>query len=310
MTDQAVVAAHLEYINWIRTLAASRRFGDRDRLGSANLIDSAARLRALESVRSGVSVSLARPLAPDPSGRGDDRPGFSIEAYSHTMPDATTSGASVVIGSDHLELDCHGTLNTHLDGLSHVGLDGTWYGGWSFDDSAGPSIVDLAEAGLVTRAVHVDIPAVRGTEWVGIDEPVCGADIDAALAASGVTFDSGDALLLDMGRDRYEAAGHSWSFERNPGVGADGAAWISDHDVSVLCWDFLDAYHPHHQMVPVPWVSVHLLLWAIGLLLVDNCDFSRLRSALPAGQATGALVVAPLPILGATGNNVNPILLL
>ena len=137
------------------------------------------------------------------------------------MPAATTSGASVVIGSDHLELDCHGILNTHLDGLSHVGLDGTWYGGWALDDSAGPSIVDLAGAGLVTRAVHVDIPAVRGTEWVGIDEPVCGADIDAALAASGVTFESGDALLLDMGRDRYEAAGHSWSFERNPGVGAD-----------------------------------------------------------------------------------------
>ena len=53
-----------------------------------------------------------------------------------------------------------------------------------------------------------------------------------------------------------------------------------------------------------------MLNWAIGLVLVDNCDHSRLRAGLAPGQATGALVVSPLPIDGATGNNVNPLVLL
>jgi kynurenine formamidase len=120
-----------------------------------------------------------------------------------------------------------------------------------------------------------------------------------------VTFEPGDALLLDMGRDRYEAAGNSWQPDHNPGIGANGARWIVDHGVSVLCWDFLDAFHADEPLAPV-----HLLNWATGLVLVDNCDHSRLRAALADGGSTGALVIGPLPIDGGTGNNVNPIVLL
>ena len=112
--------------------------------------------------------------------------------------------------------------------------------------------------------------------------------------------------LLDMGRDRYEAAGHLYEESPvHPGVGADGARWIVDHGVSVVCWDFLDAVHPEEPLAPV-----HLLTWAIGLVLVDNCDHSRLRRALGGERSTCALVVAPLPIVGGTGNNVNPLAIL
>ena len=79
---------------------------------------------------------------------------------------------------------------------------------------------------------------------------------------------------------------------------------IAEHGVSIVCWDFLDAFHPDEPLAPV-----HMLNWAIGLVLVDNCDFGRLRAAGGAPGSTGALVVAPLPIEGATGNNVNPLLL-
>ena len=47
-----------------------------------------------------------------------------------------------------------------------------------------------------------------------------------------------------------------------------------------------------------------------GTPLVDNCEFSRLRTALGPEQATGALVVAPLPVPGGTGCNVSPVVLL
>jgi len=286
-----------DYLAWLRELGASRRFGAGDRLGTANLVDDAARARARDAIRTGRSASLARPLADGPNSRSDDRPAFALEVFHTDGP--------IGAGSDHVELDCHGTVNTHLDGLNHMGIDGTWYGGYAMDDPSAPSIAEFAAAGLVTRGVHVDIPAARGAPWVDVDEPVTGADIDRALAATGTTFEPGDALLLDMGRDRFEAAGHVMEGPRRPGIGFDGARWIATHGVSLLCWDFMDAFHPGE-----PLAAVHMLIWAIGLVLVDNCDHSRLRDTLAPEQATGALVVGPLPIAGATGNNVNPIVLL
>lgn len=286
-----------DYLGWLRGLASARRFGDRDRLGTANLVDDGARVRARDAIRTGRPVSLARPLGAGVSQRGDGRPVFALEVFFADGP--------IGAGTDHLELDCHGTLNTHIDALNHMGIDGTWYGGWGMDDGGAPSIVEFARTGLFTRGVHVDVPAVRGTPWVDVEAPVTGADIDRALDARGIAFEPGDALLLDMGRDRFEAAGNVLGPGHRPGLGEDGARWIVDHGVSVLCWDFLDAVHPDEPLAPV-----HMLNWAIGLVLVDNCDHSRLRASLASDQATGALVVSPLPIDGATGNNVNPIVLL
>jgi kynurenine formamidase len=284
------------YLDWLRDLAREARFGAGDRRGSLNLIDDRARDRCRAAVRSGFSADLGRPLVPGTSNRGDGREAFRLELFYTDGP--------IGMGSDHLELDCHGLVNTHLDGLNHIALDQTFYGGHAVDDREASSIADLAAGGIVTRGVHVDIPAVRGTPWVQADQPVTGDDIERALGRAGVTFEPGDALLLDMGRDRFEAAGQQAAGERRPGIGADGARWIEAHGVSVVCWDFLDAFAPDEPRAPV-----HMLTWAIGLILVDNCDFGRLRATLPDGRATGALVVGPLPMAGATGCNVNPVVL-
>jgi kynurenine formamidase len=193
--------------------------------------------------------------------------------------------------------------------LNHLSLDRTWHGGCPVDALDPPSVVDLAAHGLVTRGVVVDIPTVRGTDWVDPQQPVTGEDIDRALAASGTSFTSGDSLLLYMGRDRFEAAGNLLTGLRDaaivPGVGRSAAEWIVDNRVSILCWDFLDSNHPDQ-----PFAAVHLLLWAIGLVLVDNCDLSAAAAWSRREQrATGALVVAPLAIPGATGSLVHPFLL-
>jgi len=286
-----------DYLEWLRGLARAGRYGAGDRRGSLNLIDAAARDRCRAAVRSGVSADLARPLVPGLSNRGDGREAFRLEVFYTDGP--------IGMGSDHLELDCHGVANTHLDGLNHIAIDDTFYGGYRVDDPDGPSVAELAAGGIATRGVHVDVPATRGTPWVEADRPVTGADIDRALRRAGVVFEPGDALLLDLGRDRFEAAGQEVSAERRPGVGVDGARWIEAHGVSVVCWDFLDAFAPDEPRAPV-----HMLNWAIGLILVDNCDFGRLRASLPDDQATGALVIGPLPIAGATGCNVNPVVVL
>ena len=290
------------YDDWLTEQAAKLRFGARDRLGTANYIDDLARVRAAESIASGEPVSLARPMRPSPSPRGDDKPGFSVEVFYTDGP--------IGMGSDHVELDCHGRANTHLDALNHISIGGHWYAGWAVDDVDGPSVEHLAEHGLFTRGVFVDVPKVRATPWVDADAPVEASDIEQSLAAAGITFASGDALLLYMGRDKYEDAGNAFDGLREghvmPGVGHSAAEWIADNHVSMLCWDFLDSNHPSQ-----PFVCVHRLIWAIGLLLVDNCELGGAsRAAAANGTAVGGLVVAPLAIPGGTGCSVRPLWIL
>jgi kynurenine formamidase len=288
-----------DYLAWIRWLGANRRFGEGDRIGTANLIDGPARRRAVEAIRSRVTVSLARAVA---VVLGLDR--FAIDLHARSFR------GLMDLNADRVELECHGTYNTHMDALNHVGLDGTWYGGFPVTGD-GPSIADLAGAGLVTRGVHVDIAATRGVEWVSFDEPVTGDDIDRALDRAGVVFQPGDALLVDMGRDRFTAAGNDPN--RPPaesgrgGLGASAARWIVEHEVAILGWDFADSAHASEPPLPI-----HLLNWAVGLVLIDNCEFSALRATAESGLGVGVgtLVAAPPPIERGTGALVNPLLVL
>ena len=133
-----------------------------------------------------------------------------------------------------------------------------------------------------------------------------GADIDLALESTGTEFRPGDALILYMGRDKFEAAGAEADPSLGsavPGAGHEAARWVVEHGVSMVCWDFLDAVNPDEPVAPL-----HLLIWAIGILLVDNCDLSSaVRLTDQTGRADGALIVAPPAIPRATGSLVHPL---
>ena len=293
----------VEMPDWIRTLAASRPYGAGDRRGTANLIDAAARARAAACIRTGSSVSLARPLRGGDGNTTADRPGYRHETWYRPAADGTGWG------QDHLVLNPHGLQNTHLDALNHVAVDGTFYGGRPVTDAEQGSADVLAPDGLVTRAIYVDIPQLRGTDWA--DRPVGGADIDAALAGAGLALEPGDALILDMGRDRFEAAaghmlgGPETEQDAGGGLSGDGARWVAEHQVSILAWDMLDSRQAKDEHA-----SAHVLTWAIGLLLLDNCDFAALRRSRGRGTGVaGALVVSLLAVEGANGVNLNPLVL-
>ena len=124
--------------DWIRSLAATRPFGAGDRRGTANLIDAAARARAAACIRTGNSVSLARPLRGGDYNSTAARPGVLHETWYHPP------GDGMGWGQDHLVLNPHGLQNTHLDALNHVAVDGTFYGGRPVTDREQGSVDVLA----------------------------------------------------------------------------------------------------------------------------------------------------------------------
>jgi kynurenine formamidase len=285
------------YHRWTESLAAQCRI-DPDPRGTAGKIDPAARLRAAHAVARGQTIGLGRPLADERIGRGDEIVTVTPTFVPEWGP--LDGHATLGVGLDRVEYGSHGYDFTHVDAFNHLGINGAAYGGRSLSDDR-LDITALAGPGIFTRGLFADIPAARGSAWVDADQPVTGEDIDRALGS--VEFIAGDALLLYMGRDRFEAAGWSMTDATNrPGVGADGARWLVEHQVAVLAWDFLDAIHPGE-----PEQAVHRLVPAIGQVLIDNCDFSR---ATPAFRQTPsiecALAVAPMAFPHATGSLVDP----
>jgi kynurenine formamidase len=288
---------------WVRELAQNAPYGADNARGSLNLIDETACARAAAAIRLGQSISIARRLQANDYNSTPTHPTYRHES------EYVDTGDGMGWGLSHLTLDPHGLQNTHIDALNHVAVEGTFYGGRPVDDPHQGSVDVLAGSGVLTRAIYLDMLTVHGTAWAR--RPVTADDLDEALSAGGVVLQPGDAVLLDMGRDRFETAvghmlgGPETDQDAGGGLASDGARWMAERRVSVLAWDMLDSREAKASRG-----TAHVLGWAIGLVLVDNCDFARLRLALgPGSKIAGALVLAPLAVEGANGVNVNPLVL-
>lgn len=279
-------------------LLALREETPRHPEGSLGLIDAAALARGLRAATGARSIAIGRAMPVGGSGTN-----WSVEHWIDRHGPITSA-------HDRLHIVCHGTEITHLDALNHFGLAGTFYSATDDDPARGIAVLDLIARPIVTRGILLDLTEDRPGGYVEPHHPVTARDLQSALYRAGVTLESGDGLLLYMGRDRYEAAGHVFrpaaeSPDGRPGVGPDGARWLATQPISLLGWDFLDA-HPA-QGIALP---VHALSWAIGLVLVDNCDLSQLSLALHSrSERAGLLAVCPLPIGDTTGCAVNPVVI-
>ena len=294
--------------------------------GSVALIDEAARLRGVAEVKLGKAISLEREIETRPDrlealAESAEREKRQWQALAVAeLPDGHGSVDLVVSvgihngrahGGDVIKYDAHGIHNTHMDGLAHIGADASWHGPIPAraSETDEDTMVNWAQHGIATRGVLLDIPAVRGVEWVTAETPVTAEDLDAALAATGVTLAPGDALIIYQGRDRFEAAGNHYTpgavLQPRPGIGESGAKWIASKDPGLVAWDFHDA-RSNASVV----LEVHGLIYAIGLCLIDNSLIGPAAAALrEAGTSTGLLVAAPTAIHRSTGVIINPLLL-
>src|SRR5262245_3657450 len=104
-TARAPLSAE-EVLAFHRTLSNWGRFGPRDQLGTLNLITAEKRTAAAGLVRSGRTVSLARPLPTEPSPENPN-------PVAHHMIGTATEGW----GADYFAMASHGFATSHIDAL-------------------------------------------------------------------------------------------------------------------------------------------------------------------------------------------------
>lgn len=284
-----------------RRLSNWGRWGPDDEIGTLNLIDAAAVLRGVASVRDGTVVSLARTILPN-------RPMKAPAAVQQRMlfHSADSQGAL-----DAVEIAPHGLEVTHIDALSHAFHDGRAYPGrpsaeaLSHDGLRFGDVAALA-GGAVTRGILADIPRARGIERLEPGERVTGVGIEHALKGR-VRPRSGDALVLRTGIE-LQGEEDRTSSSRRTGLDMTAVRWMREHDIAIYAGDCVEAA-PLKDPDENPLHGVGLV--SMGLVMIDAPTVERLADAChDAGRWEFLFVCAALPIEGATGCAVNPVAVL
>jgi len=297
MTADEVLGLHERLSYW-------GRWGPDDQLGTLNFVTAEITAAAASAVRSGQTVSCARPLPTQP---GPDNPNPVV----HHMTGTATEG----YGADYFALAPHGYATSHIDALCHIFHAGQMYNGYSAEavtaHGAGKLGIHHLRSGVITRGVLIDIPSVRGVEALAPGEPIFPEDLEAAETAMAVTVQRGDALLVRTGRWRWRERHGPWTpTEGMAGLDASCLAWLHQREVAVLGSDGIsDVWPSRIEGVPMPIHTVAIV--AMGVHLLDNLDLDELGLACAAADRWHFLfVVAPLVLNRGTASPVNPIAVL
>lgn len=294
-----------EVQTYFETCSNWGRWGADDSAGTINLITPEKRVEAAALVRSGRAVSLAHALN-TVGGPGNANP---AQHFLRTGVDFSV---------DYIGILFHGYATTHVDALCHIFWDGKMYNGKPASDvtsiGARSGAVDAWKNGIVTRGVLIDIPRFRGTEYVTLEAPVRGWELEAAAEAQGTPLRPGDAVIVYSGRSAFYRAHteNTPGVQPSPGLHADTVPVLKKHDAAILVWDMMDARPSGYRVFDEPPRAggpVHVLgIVFAGLPLLDNANLDPIAEACrEENRWEFMLSVAPLNVRGGTGSPVNPI---
>jgi kynurenine formamidase len=288
------------------------RWGADDERGALNYLLSEHRVAAAALVRAGESISLARNLATTPS------PENPSPAHHHMLAAGDARDSNGIPGyeaaRDYVGSDVHGLGVTHVDALSHMFVRGEMYGGRPASDvrsdGARSNTVMSMAAGVVGRGVLLDIPRLRGVEFLENDDLIRRTDLEGAEAAAGLRVGAGDIALVSWGRDPRRRARRG-AFDGMSGLHPDCLEWLHEREIAVLGSDGISDPMPGLAIDNWPFPVHQIGITAIGLHLIDNMALAALGERCAAANRWEFLFsMAPLRIEKATGCPVNPVAVL
>lgn len=302
-------ATRADFDRYMKELSNWGRWGTDDQVGAVNLITPAKRKEALATVKEGVSVSMAR-RAETETASDNPRPITRVmqagRGRDPNAPPPDISGAS-----DTITVSYHGFVHTHMDSFCHRAYRGQMYNGFPMtavnDAGCDKGSVFAWKDGIIARAVLMDIPRLKGVEYLEPGTRIYPDDLDAWVRQAKLTIRPGDIVLIRTGRWALRQARGPYDTGQLAGLYITCAKWLHDHDVAILGSDAAQDVHPSGiDGITEP---IHaLVLVAMGMPIFDNLDLEAVaQEAAKRNRWEFLVTAAPLAVPGATGSALNPI---
>jgi len=297
--DVARIAAQVR--NW-------GRWGPDDERGALNLITQEKRAAALALATEGTVISCALPLPVRPA------PDNFLPAHHHMLRGGDAAAADgLAFSADFFSIAPHGMATTHLDALCHVFTDGKMYNGFDMrevrSDGAQKNSIMSAKDGLLSRGVLMDLPGLKGGDWLEPGEAITAADLEAAGEKQGVSVGEGDILLILTGRDARRDSEGPWDFRQLglAGLYADCLPWLHERGIAVLGCDGVSDVLPSRIEGSIQ--PIHEVVIAeMGVHIIDNMQLGRLAAACRERSRYEFLfMLAPLHLERGTASPANPL---
>ena len=307
---------------WFDSLSNWGRWGKDDLLGTLNLITPEKRKQAYALAKEGITISCAHAIRFNEHNLDDAWP--EPRHYMNSIPPHTHDPNFVGMSgsSDVAVLNLHGLALTHMDCPGHyffkpakdrelVGYNGLPPTSITAREGVTKGAITLAGAGIVSRAVLLDLARLRGVDWLEPKTPIYPEDLEEAEAKQGVKVQSGDILCIRTGHTKRK---RQMGWNSNPGeqAGPDGAClpWLKERDVALLACDTANDWvpKPEHQILrPIHCIGIA----GMGLWLIDGANYEEVSDhCARVNRWEFLMTVAPLKLNNASASPVNPIAIL
>ena len=171
-------------------------------------------------------------------------------------------------------------MGTHIDALAHFGLDGAIWNGFRAEDHLGDRGWQRAGAEtlppIIARGVLIDLPSALDVDMLPDGYRIGRADIEAALAAQGVSLEPGDVVLVRTGRMQvYEDAA---AYMANPpGLGMEAARFLAEEAGAMIVGADNLSFEAFPSEVEGNYVPLHTYLLAEqGIPILELVDLEAL----------------------------------
>ena len=287
---------------------AWNKWGPEDERGALNYAGPEQVRRASALVRSGEVLRLAQllsPKTPVPAHRCGLQHFMGRDGGDYAAGAKRPGGFQ--FAEDTVVMPLH--IGTHVDALCHAWYDDKLYNGYLGDtlrSTTGAMRLGIEKMPpLVTRGVLLDLVRLKG-RVLNPGESIGRADLEAAAAAAGIRPERGDAVLLRTGWLEAQKGVKQVDFNIEPGIDVEAGLWLAQAEVAMIGADNFAVEvlpFPEGQVFPVH----QCLIRDYGIALLEGLMLDPLVAS---GRHEFMFVASPLPIVGATGSPLAPVVIL
>jgi kynurenine formamidase len=255
------------------------RYGPDDQCGSGNELTPERTLEALTIPRTGRVIELGQILehgVPTFPPRT-----FNQLILAHGMMESLPAapGENDVNWFEEQVVQPY-QIGCHIDGLGHLGVQGHFYNGHHYKDFYSPT--GLTKLGIehtrpwICRGVCLDIAGLESADMLPAGFVITPSHLEEACRRQQVDVRAGDAVLVHTGWAQLWMTDNVTYGSVEPGVGWDGAHWLTDRRPSIVGADNWSFEPIPFENEDRPFVVHQHLIAETGTHILENIKTAEL----------------------------------